>query len=291
MRPIFSIITPTFNRRHTLQTVYDGLLNQTFKDFEWIIIDDGSTDGTSELVAEWEPGFPIIYHYRDNNGKPSAVNFGLACSKGTYLVILDSDDVPVPEAVAVFVEELKKTPDDVCSVGALTMSTSGKIIGSALSASVIDMTMLDAHSRHGMIGDKWLAFKSDIAKKFLFPSYGSEKFVAEGLVFNRMSRLGYRTRFINVPLLIHEHVPDGLTRNHLKLKAINPIGFIAYHSENISEQDTKISRYYLKSAANIYAILLLSSKRPLMTAWLMLLALPLGLIKGLIDILKFKKNC
>ena len=95
--PVVSVITATYNRKHTLRAVYEGLLLQTFIDFEWIIVDDGSIDGTSELVAKWKPSFPIVYKYMENGGRPSAVNFGLTCAKGKYLVCLDSDDVPVPE--------------------------------------------------------------------------------------------------------------------------------------------------------------------------------------------------
>jgi len=287
--PVFSIITATYNRKHTLKGVYEGLLRQTFTDFEWIIVDDGSIDGTSELVAELKPSFPIVYKYKENGGKPSAVNLGIACARGTYIVVLDSDDVPVPEAIAVFVQEFKKTPDEVCAVGVLTMTMSGIIIGSELSRSIVEMTMLEAYSRHGMTGDKWLAFKAEVAKKFLFPTYDSEKFAPEGLVFNRMSRYGYKTRFINRPLLIHEHLPDGLTYNHLKLKVSNPIGFVAYHAENILEHDTTVSPYYLKSALNIYATLLLCSNRPLITAILMILALPIGFAKGFLDYIRSKK--
>ena len=286
--PVVSVITATYNRKHTLRAVYEGLLLQTFIDFEWIIVDDGSVDGTSELVAKWKPCFPIVYKYMENGGRPSAVNFGLTCAKGKYLVCLDSDDVPVPEAMAVFVEELEKTPDEVWAVGALTMTTSGQIIGSELAKPIVEMTMLEAYSRYGMTGDKWLAVKANVAGKFLFPKYGSEKFSPEGIVFNRIARCGYKTRFINRPLLVHEYLPDGLTCNHLKLKESNPIGFIAYHAANILEHDTTVSLYYLKSTANIYATLLLVSKKPFITAILMILALPIGLVKGLLDKSKLK---
>jgi glycosyltransferase involved in cell wall biosynthesis len=286
--PIFSIITASYNRKHTLKGVYEGLLRQNFTNFEWIIVDDGSNDGTSELVDKWKANFNIVYKYKENGGKPSAVNLGLAFAKGRYLVVLDSDDVPLPEAISVFNEELQKTPDEVCAVGALTMAISGKIIGSELSKPAEELTMLDAYSRRGMTGDKWLAFKAEVAKKFLFPTYGSERFVPEGLVFNRMSRHGYKTRFINRPLLVHEYLQDGLTRNHIELRADNPIGFIAYNIENVSEVDTIITPYYLKSALNIYATLLLCSKRPITTLVLMTLALPFGLVKGVLDTLRLK---
>lgn len=286
--PKISIITPTFNRKHTLKAVYEGLLLQTYVDFEWIIVDDGSIDGTSELVANWKPIFPIVYKYKENGGKPTAVNFGITHAKGTYLVCLDSDDVPVPEAIAVFVEELEKTTDEVWAVGALTMTTNGEIIGSKLVQPIIEMTMLEAYSHNGMTGDKWLAVKSSVARKFLFPKYDSEKFSPEGIVFNRIARCGYKTRFINRPLLVHEYLPDGLTCNHLKLKESNPLGFIIYYTENIINHDTIISKYYLKSMINIYVTLLLVSKKPFITAMLMIMALPLGIAKGILDKSKLK---
>ena len=286
--PVLSVITATYNRKHTLNAVYEGLLDQTFVDFEWIIVDDGSNDGTSELVAEWKSSFPIVYKYQENSGKPSAINIGFTYAKGLYHVLLDSDDVPVPEAMAVFVEELEKTPDDVWAVGALTMTVSGQIIGSELDKPIKEMTMLDAYSHYGMMGDKWLAYKAEVMGKFLFPKYDSEKFSPEGIVFNRISRCGYKTRFINRPLLMHPYLPDGLSCNHLKLKESNPIGFIAFHSENILEHDSTVSPYYLKSAANIYVTLLLASKRPFIAVMLLILALPIGIVKGLLDKSKLK---
>lgn len=288
--PAISIITATYNRAGTLKDVYLALLGQTFTDFEWIIIDDGSTDGTCDLVAGWKNQLSIIYEYRANGGKPSAVNRGIANASGKYIVVLDSDDVPVPEAIKVFIEELGKAPVDVCSVAALTMTSEGRIIGSQLSQPSIDMTMLEAYSQFGMKGDKWLAFKADVAKQFVFPQFDTEKFSPEGIIFNRISRKGYMTRFINKPLLVHEYKSDGLTFNHYNLKEINPIGFIAYHAENIAAQDSSISSYYVKSAANIFAILILRSPKPIITAVLLTLALPIGVLKGLLDKLKLIKN-
>lgn len=283
MAPTFTVITPTYNRRHTLQKAYDALVAQTFKDFEWIVVDDGSTDGTADLVAQWSPDFPIVYHRQANGGKPSAVNVGLREARGSYVVVLDDDDLAAPEALAVFVEVFSSAPADVGLVGCLTMSSSGRINGSRLAADTVDMTHLDAYARHRVTGDKWLAFKADVAKAFPYPVYGAERFVSEGIVFNRMSRAGYKVRYVNRPLLVHDYLSDGLTQNHLRLKANNPIGFIAYHVENVSGRDAAVSPYYLKSAANYYALLLLGAKRPLVTALLLIAAMPLGIAKGFLD--------
>lgn len=283
MQPTFTVVTPTYNRAHTLPNVYAALQAQTLRDFEWIIVDDGSTDATADLVAQWRPAFSLHYHRRENGGKPSAVNLGISLAKGAYIVILDDDDTPVPEALAVFADMLATAPPDVGLVGCLTMSASGAVIGTRLDAATVEITHLDAYSRRGFTGDKWLAFRADVARRFPYPVYDREKFVSEGIVFNRMSRAGYKARYIDKPLLIHEYLPDGLTQNHLKLKDRNPIGFIAYHAENISGQDAALSPYYLKSAANYYALLFFRARRPVVTALLLFSALPIGIAKGLLD--------
>ena len=98
-----SIVTPTFNRAGLLPRCYDSLKAQTCGDFEWIIIDDGSTDGTKELVEEWlrdpEKSFAIEYHWKENGGKHTALNASHPYIRGKYVLILDSDDYLVPAAV------------------------------------------------------------------------------------------------------------------------------------------------------------------------------------------------
>jgi glycosyltransferase involved in cell wall biosynthesis len=74
----FTVLTATYNRAHTLPDVYQSLCAQTFRDFEWVIIDDGSADGTRELVLSWKPSFPIRYTWKQNGGKHTAVNIGVA---------------------------------------------------------------------------------------------------------------------------------------------------------------------------------------------------------------------
>src|SRR5229473_1606416 len=92
-RYVFTVFTPTFNRSQTLSRVYEGLRLQTFRDFEWLIVDDGSTDGTKELVEKWqtESAFLIRYIYQENQGKPAAFNHGVQEARGELFVTLDPD--------------------------------------------------------------------------------------------------------------------------------------------------------------------------------------------------------
>ena len=101
---IFTVFTPTYNRAHTLSRVYKSLADQTFKNFEWLIVDDGSTDGTKVLIEKWteEASFPIRYFYQENQGKHIAHNLGVKKARGELFLSLDSDDTCVPEALERF---------------------------------------------------------------------------------------------------------------------------------------------------------------------------------------------
>src|SRR5216684_1317229 len=100
-RYVFTVFTPTFNRSLTLSRVYESLRLQTFRDFEWLIVDDGSTDGTKGLVEKWqaESAFAIRYIYQENQGKPAAFNHGVQEARGELFLTLDSDDACVPQAL------------------------------------------------------------------------------------------------------------------------------------------------------------------------------------------------
>ena len=102
--PYFTVFTPTFNRAYTLQGVYESLAMQTFRDFEWIIVDDGSTDNTENLISEWkkEANFVIRYYYQTNQGKHIASNKGVKEAQGELFLFLDSDDRCVPQTLEVF---------------------------------------------------------------------------------------------------------------------------------------------------------------------------------------------
>ena len=81
---MITIFTPTYNRGYTLERLYESLCRQTRKDFEWVVVDDGSTDNTKQMVDRWRRTnrFPIRYIYQENRGKPSAHNLGAENAQG-----------------------------------------------------------------------------------------------------------------------------------------------------------------------------------------------------------------
>src|SRR5262245_57747116 len=95
--PSVSVIIPTYNRRDFIREALASVLAQTCQDFELIVVDDGSTDGTEEIVREF-PG--ARYVFQENQGVSAARNVGAALSQGELIAFLDSDDFWQPEKLA-----------------------------------------------------------------------------------------------------------------------------------------------------------------------------------------------
>ena len=114
--PYFTVFTPTYNRAYILPKLYQSLREQTCKDFEWMIVDDGSTDDTGKLVAQWEDqnnGFDIHYYKIQNGGKPRAINFGITKANGDFFFMVDSDDHLTTDAVQKMLLWCKEIEDDL----------------------------------------------------------------------------------------------------------------------------------------------------------------------------------
>lgn len=235
----FTIFTPTFNRSHLLINVYDSLKKQSFKNFEWLIVDDGSTDNTENLVANWvkENTISIRYFKQENQGKHVAVNFGVQNAKGEFFLIIDSDDFCIDNALEKFISywnnisETKKS--EFAGIMSVCINKEGKTIGDEFPAQIIDVSFIDMYYRLKIKGDKWGFFLTNILKEFPFPVIDNENFITEALVWNRIA-LKYKTRFINEKLLVVAYQNDGLSSSSLKMRMKNPFGAILYYKEFIS---------------------------------------------------------
>jgi glycosyltransferase involved in cell wall biosynthesis len=208
----FTVFTPTFNRSSTLSRVHESLRGQTSRDFEWVIVDDGSTDGTEELVEKWqrESDFPIRYFFQWNRGKPAAFNRGVEEAQGELFLTLDSDDACVPRAL----ERLKYHWDNIplhekhkfSAVTALCKDQNGKLVGDKFPRDVLDSDSIELYFKYNVRGEKWGFHRTEVLKQFPFPTIENTKFVSEGIVWFAISRQ-FRTRFVNEPLRIY-HTDD-----------------------------------------------------------------------------------
>ena len=199
---IFTIFTPTYNRAHSLHRVYNSLCNQTFTNFEWVIVDDGSKDNTQQIVDAWiaEGNFPIHYSFQPNSGKHVAINQGVKLAKGDLFLIADSDDGFPANALEKMHSHWCAIPDaqrsDFTGVTGLCVDEQGQIIGDRFPADIFDSNSPDIYYRHGIRGEKWGFHRTDVLKAFPFPEPEDARFVPEGLIWNAIGR-HYKTRFVN----------------------------------------------------------------------------------------------
>lgn len=231
----FTVFTPSYNRAHTLPRVYNSLLAQTFRDFEWIIVDDGSTDETERLVAVWIPqaGFPIRYFRQPNSGKHVAFNRAVREARGQLFLSFDSDDTCVPETLEKFWQHWCAIPEGervrFSTLSVLCMSPDREVIGRKYPQDVYD-----AHTFQEQFAvrdsERWGVNRTDILKTMPYEEFMGEKFIPEGCVWNRLSAR-YSTRFVNEKLRIYEIGSDSLSTDTIALRARNPKGSCRYYAD------------------------------------------------------------
>lgn len=184
----FTVFTPTYNRAQTLHRVYESLLEQTVKDFEWLVVDDGSTDDTWKVVCNLigcQDHFPIYYHsYKPNRGKHIAHNLALKEAQGDFFLVADSDDWIVPNALERMDHHWSRLPNTrgYSGVAGLCADRNGNIIGTRYSDAETHSTLSERLFVHKMKGEHWGFVRTDIAKQYPFPD-DVDGFVPEGLVW------------------------------------------------------------------------------------------------------------
>lgn len=224
---LISVITPTYNRAHTLRQCYESLCAQTDSSFEWVVVDDGSTDNTEALVRSFiEEGLITIRYIRQaNGGKHRAHNTAVTHAKGELVVCLDSDDTLTEDAVK-FAKSLwqEKAVEGITGILALRGDPiHRKPICSALPEGVEAATMFDLNNRYGFYGDTVLFFRTDLLRAIPFKTFEGERFIPETNLYVDIDRQGKMLLSDRV-LYLCEYLPDGLTAKYHRLLTRNPNG-------------------------------------------------------------------
>ncbi len=222
-----TVFTPVYNRAYIIEKLYKSLCQQSVKDFEWVIVNDGSTDNINELINAWisrDNGFEINYISTPNQGKHCAINKGVEIAKGRLFFIVDSDDYLVDAAIELILKKEKVLPEQGFAGLAFNRGYSNDhLIGKTFSDDYVDATSLERR-KHNIIGDKAEIFYTDILIKYPFPEFEGEKFVTEMTVWYKIANDGYKLRWFNDIIYICNYLPDGLTSN----KAIAVKNFKGY---------------------------------------------------------------
>ena len=246
----FTIFTPTFNRKELLEKLYKSLQKQTFKDFEWLIVDDGSADGTKEKVEEFlsEKKLDIKYYFKENGGKQRAYNFATDKANGEIFICLDSDDEYVENGLETILKYWKKYEknNNIAGMGYLSIYPNREVIGSSFPEKEMISTQFDIYNKYEVKGDKGLMFRTEIIKKYKFPVFDDEKFITEAVVYNRICEK-YKMVYVNEKIEIKEYQEDGLTAKYNNLLLRNPKGQALYHNE-INSQNLSFKQKVLNNA-------------------------------------------
>lgn len=245
---MITVLTPTFNRGGGLQSLWDSLQKQTVKDFEWLVVDDGSTDGTKNLITKLQEksDFPIRYIYKSNGGKHTALNVGIQTIRSELTFIVDSDDCVTDDAVESILKIHKKyrSQNNICGYAFLRAFPDGKVNGKKFDVNEKIGSYIDVRVNGNDTGaDKAEVFKTQCLKEFPFPEYPNEKFLGEDLVWVRMARK-YEMVHINKAIYVGNYLEDGLTNNRRKHNIASPVGCM-HRAEEFMESDLK-TRYRIK---------------------------------------------
>ncbi|MCS0378415.1 glycosyltransferase family 2 protein [Vibrio diabolicus] len=234
----FSILTATYNRDELLKQLYNSLLCQSYRDFEWVIVDDGSSDNTEVMVSAWrEVGdLNIKYIKQKNKGKHRALNVGIKECQSQWTAIIDSDDYLTPIALSRASEIIdSESLDENENIAALIFTSifkDGSVVGDEFPFYKYTGKTFEYYNKYNIKGDKFDYYKTDILKKHTFPEIKNEKFISEGIVWNRVNSK-YDSLFINEGHQVVEYQTSGLSSNSVKARANNPFGSMLVYKESL----------------------------------------------------------
>jgi glycosyltransferase involved in cell wall biosynthesis len=205
----FTVFTSTRDRAHTLDRPFDSLKGQTFRDFEWLIIDNGSTDGTPELIERFkvEADFPIRYIRQEDGGKHSSMNRAVGLANGAFFVTLDSDDGCIPTALERLKHHWDAIPLDVrdrfTGVTALCLDQDGSLVGTPFPHDPTDSDSREIRYRFKVKGEKWGFHRTEILREHPFPETpGYRGLIPPTAIWAEIART-YKTRYVNEGLHVY----------------------------------------------------------------------------------------
>ena len=251
--PSITVFTPTYNRAYVFDKLYESLCKQTNKDFIWLIVDDGSTDSTKEVVKKWisDSKIQIKYILKENGGKHTAHNVGVEKCSTELFVCVDSDDILTEDAIEIILKYWEEEVEKynilglVGRKGDFNRNPEGKNWPINIEYEYFN----DIYFKHRYKGETMIIFKTDVLKQYAFPVFDKERFVTEAVLYDRLS-LVLPFRLINEVLYLSMYIEDGYTKQGFKLHFNNPKGYAYYLKQRgailkkLKERIKYISRYY-----------------------------------------------
>ena len=249
-----SVLTATYNREKLLPQLFESLKKnyETFQDFEWIIMDDGSNDNTKKEVKKWikEVNFKIDYHYQENEGKQKEINDAMQYVTGDAIIEVDSDDYLLDNALKTIAEDFIALDNDEI-YGIIYKRKLGKKntdTKKELNNKVV--TLFDIHNKYGYDFDMAIVFKTEVRKKYYYEVCKNEKFVTEARLYYKLDQFYKGMVFKDKYLVYGEYVEEGYSKNINKIFKKYPYGYYEYFNECLTyiKKDTLFKRklYFIK---------------------------------------------
>lgn len=237
--PWLTIFTPTYNRAHLLPRLYDSILCQANASIIWMIIDDGSTDNTTELIKKWqkESNFPIEYYYQENGGMHTAHNAAYQRIVTPLNLCIDSDDLLAPNALKNIQSVWKKIEHDQSIAGMVGLNVNfrtDEIVGNSFPDHFKKGNLLNLYENHNLKGDKKIALKTTFVRNCtpLYPVYEGEYLVPLSALYTSLN-YQYDFSFYNEVWCIVDYQIDGASQNVWAQYQKSPQGFAYLRMMNI----------------------------------------------------------
>lgn len=289
-----TVFTPAYNRGYIIKKCYESLCRQTCKDFVWLVVDDGSTDNTAELIKEWKKndnGFEIRYVYKENGGMHTAHNTAYEHIDTELNVCIDSDDYMPDDAVEKIINFWKENGNDgYAGIIALDVYESNKkVIGLELPNK--KSTTLMGYYRNGGAGDKKLIYRTDVIKATPpYPEFEGEKYVGLAYKYHIVDE-SKELLIMNEPVCIVDYQEDGSSFSMWKQYYNNPKGFAFYR---ISEMKYQSGKVLLKTCIHYVSSSIISKDKKFLSKspkkLYTLLAIPFGIFLSIYNKRKVKNN-
>ncbi|MCD9854168.1 glycosyltransferase family 2 protein [Epilithonimonas sp. JDS] len=247
MQKFLTIFTPTYNRAYILPKLYRSLINQSNKKFIWLIVDDGSSDETKDLIMKFQAEnlVEIQYIYQENRGKHFAVNNGLRNTKTEFFTVIDSDDFLSDNAVEEMEKLSEKIKNDRQIAGFTFIRFSEKTNFDSEKYGKIEWLVSGrAEYEWEFPGEMIYCFKTEIHQQFMFPEFEDEKFCPESLVFRRIERK-FKILFTDKVLAFGDYLEDGLMSNYYQLLIKNPKSSLLNIKERFQDDLSQSEKFYL----------------------------------------------
>ncbi len=248
-----TVITTTYNRAYCLCQVYESLLRQTSKDFIWLVMDDGSSDDTRQLIEGYigEDRMEIEYYYKENGGMHTARNAAYEKVHTELNVIIDSDDWMTDDAVEKIVTFwAANKAEQYSGIISNNISKEGKLIGTPLPQGVKACTQTELTDKYGVRGDKKLIFRSELTRRYPYPEFPGEKFYPASYKF-RLLDLEYSMLLMDEYTCVVDYNPDSMTFHKFAQYKSNAKGFAHFRNEMI--RISKSPKYIVKNMVHYIA--------------------------------------